>query len=496
MIICLSHQQFDVSGDTFYVSTTGVDNNGCQSQNHCQTLDSETLQMMVEYSYEYTLYIMDETSISSTFEISPTQSLPRKFTNNPIIGGLNNILINENGQFHITGSALFEMIKFTMLGQASLQNGGFINANLTSSSSNLQFVFCIFDQCKAIDNGGALSLVTFTKTDTTLRDMSFQHCESQNEGGAFQCSINNGAKLTIAGLLTFQDCKTLSDSGYGGALYAKINGENSQLIFKYSVTFERCSGQSGGGMRLIVQNKGNFTINGQCNFTNCSSSNIGGGIYLETNNGTVNFNQTEQILIENCSCDGYGGGIYCSISNNGQIQINNIKLRNCKSQRSGGGIYAIINDGGQLILDKSCEFNQCESHGNGGGIYVQINLTEQFSFLIKDASIHECKSVTNTSLSYSQTGFGGGLFFGCNGDYDPSTELIDLRGMKIYNNSADKYGCSLFIVMKQVIEFCKQGFLGEYVKGNYSDAYSDEHDLVGIPVDFSTFNSSSPQTIE
>ncbi|KAA6371212.1 MAG: hypothetical protein EZS28_033261 [Streblomastix strix] len=441
---------------------------------------------------------MDETSISSTFEISPNQSLPRKFTNNPNIGGLSNILINENGQFHITGSALFESIQFTMLGQASLQNGGAINANLTSSSSNLTINVCIFDQCKAISNGGALYLYIIDRTEITLSTVLITGCEAQNEGGAFWCSINNGAKLTVQGGMDFIDCRTLSDSGYGGALYASINGENSQLIFKFYLTFQRCSGQSGGGMCLLVQSGGSFTITHTCYFTNCSSSTSGGGLYLETNNGTVNFNPTEQIVIENCTCDGYGGGIYCSIRNNGQISLNNIKFSKCNSQGSGGGIYAIIESEGQLTLDNQCELYQCESHGNGGGIYIRINFTAQFLFLIKDTLIHQCTSLnsTNSSLSYPESGFGGGLFLGGLGDYDPSTEMIDLRGMNIYNNSADKYGQNLYIVMRDVVRLCQYGILGEFVKGYYSDGVSNQYELWGISLDLSTFNSSSPQTIE
>ncbi|KAA6379841.1 MAG: putative NEK protein kinase [Streblomastix strix] len=50
--------------------------------------------------------------------------------------------------------------------------------------------------------------------------------------------------------------------------------------------------------------------------------------------------------------------------------------------------------------------------------------------------------------------------------------------------------------MRQVVEFCQYGTQGEYVKGNYSDTYSDESDLIGIPMNLNIFNSSSPQTIE
>ncbi|KAA6352960.1 MAG: hypothetical protein EZS28_051513, partial [Streblomastix strix] len=316
---------------------------------------------------------------------------------------------------------------------------------------------CIFSQCKAVSNGGALHLLINYPKEISLKTAGVFDCEAQSEGGAFWCSVNNGAKLTLPELWSFQDCKTLSDSGYGGAFYASINGENSQLIFESFIMFERCSGQNGGGMCLLVQSGGSFTIPFACYFTNCSSSNNGGGLYLKTNNGTVNFNPTQQIWMENCTCDGSGGGIYCLISNNEQISINNIKIKNCSSQGSGGGIYASIESEGQLILDKACEFYKCESHQSGGGIYIQINLTRQFSFFIKDALIHECKSITNTSLSYPESGFGGGLFLGGSGDYDPSSKLIDLRGMNISNNSADKYGQSVYIVMRDIVRLCQYG---------------------------------------
>ncbi|KAA6366419.1 MAG: hypothetical protein EZS28_038054, partial [Streblomastix strix] len=263
-----------------------------------------------------------------------------------------------------------------------------------------------------------------------------------NYGGAIYTTLKSGGKLTIAGSCLFTECRAISTTfwGYGGGIYAKIEGENSSLILEDSITFERCSGQTGGGMLLIVQNGGNIKIIGSCNFTDCSSSTSGGGIYLETNDGTVSFNPTEQILIENCNSDNNGGGIYCSIAEKGQISLNNIKFNKCLSQIDGGGLFADINEGGQLTLDKSCEFYQCESYGNGGGI---------------------C-----------------GIFIGSYGDYDPSSELIDLHGMKINGNTADKYGQR------------------EYVKGNYSDTYSDENELLGIPLNLSSFNSYSSEEIQ
>ncbi|KAA6353469.1 MAG: hypothetical protein EZS28_051004, partial [Streblomastix strix] len=232
-------------------------------------------------------------------------------------------------------------------------------------------------------------------------------------------------------------------------------------------------------------------------FDSCfSTSGSGGGLYMQVLSGSqFTISGTSSLL--NCNSENIGGGIYCWISNQGQISLNNTKFRNCSSQRSGGGIYVSINEGGQLILDKSCEFYQCQS-GNGGGIYVMNDHATQCSFMIKDAYIHECRALnsTNSSLSYPESGFGGGIFLGCNGNYNPSSKLIDLHGMRIYNNKADKFGQSLYVAMPKVVEWCKYGILGEYVKGNYSDTYSDERDLVGIPLNLTSFESSTQEQIE
>ncbi|KAA6375985.1 MAG: hypothetical protein EZS28_028487, partial [Streblomastix strix] len=67
--------------------------------------------------------------------------------------------------------------------------------------------------------------------------------------------------------------------------------------------------------------------------------------------------------------------------------------------------------------------------------------------------------------------------------------------MKIYGNTADRSGQSLYVVMKQVREWCRYGVKGEYVKGNYSDATSVETDLEGIPLDWPTFTQQTSDEI-
>ncbi|KAA6372712.1 MAG: hypothetical protein EZS28_031760 [Streblomastix strix] len=219
------------------------------------------------------------------------------------------------------------------------------------------------------------------------------------------------------------------------------------------------------------------------------------GIIVRNQELTLEVRVLEAIMVSDTSPK--GGGLYAVIQNEATAEIIKATFIYCSSSYYGGGIYSHIESGGQVILDKSCEFYQ-SNNGLGGRIYVWINLTAKCSFAIKDAFIHECAVLnsTNSSLSYSRSGFGGGIFLGYNGDYDPSTKLIDLRGMKIYNNSADKYGKSLFVAMIKIEEFCKQRTQGEYAKGNYSDTYSNETDLYGIPMDLFTFFYATPEMIQ
>ncbi|KAA6399333.1 MAG: putative NEK protein kinase, partial [Streblomastix strix] len=555
----------------------------------CKTLDATALRSNLNTSTEYTVYIMNKTTLSSNFTIQSTQSSPFTFTNNPEISSIQSeIKINKyGGQFNIEGLTLFEYINFSMSAAISNSYGGAINAHLTSSSGRLDIISCNFIGCRAGSSGGALYYQIGNQDESTLRNLTFNQCQAYSNGSGILFALHTYGKLRITGSCAFTDCKTESSSGQGGALYGLVSDENSQLTFEDSVTFERCSSVQGGGMKLYINSSGKLRMTGSWLFTNCSCKSLGGGCMISNeknyemyllgtmnfegclsegyggglcvqsqgvgqisinemqfsncnstiegggfysellhgvqitftgkitfdncnSNGSgggigfgnvgaiVSFNTTEQILIFNCNSMHSGGGIYCQIADKGLVQVNNMKFNKCNSQNSGGGIYAYIEDGGQLILDKSCELYLCESYWNGGGIYIQINFTEQCKFVINDVYIHECKALnsTNTSLSFSQSGFGGSLFLGVEEDYDPSTELIDLHGMKIYNNSAEKFGQSLFVVMIQIEDFCKYGTQGEYAKGNYSDTYSDEQELEGIPMDLISFNSSSPQTIE
>ncbi|KAA6398429.1 MAG: hypothetical protein EZS28_006043 [Streblomastix strix] len=123
---------------------------------------------------------------------------------------------------------------------------------------------------------------------------------------------------------------------------------------------------------------------------------------------------------------------------------------NCKSRTTGGAIQTIIS-GGQIELNEVI-IKGCKAR-NGGGIYINIDFSSQFEFKIINSLIQDCQA-KNDQLQINHTGYGGGIFLTGTGEYNPSTKRLDLKGMKIYGNSADKSGQSLYVAMTSVKEWC------------------------------------------
>ncbi|KAA6379952.1 MAG: hypothetical protein EZS28_024522 [Streblomastix strix] len=288
----------------------------------------------------------------------------------------------------------------------------------------------------AISDGGYAS----------IRQSTFTKCESEYNGGAFSVSIDSGGIFELIGLCYFYECKsTQSGSLGGGVIYALVTGQNSKFIIEDGAIFEDCSSfQQGGCLYLHTQLEGYIDIN-DVSITKCSANE--------------------------------GGAIYSYSESNGQLVLNKIRIENCES-KSGGGLFADIRNGGSVILDEQCEIINCSgSEGNGGGIYANINFTsQQCIFKINDAIIQYCKANLN-SQSTLRTGYGGGLFICGDGNYDASTNYLDFHGLKIFNNSADSKGQSMYIAIPKVAEWCQSGILGEYVKGNYSNKNSSLDDF-------------------
>ncbi|KAA6393977.1 MAG: hypothetical protein EZS28_010491 [Streblomastix strix] len=341
--------------------------------------------------------------------------------------------------------------------------------NIIVNQSTDEFIVtnCTFRNCgNSTVSGGALYIQLSNGGHCQVANTTFTNCSS-SYGGAIYAQINSGGNLTINRLCSFTDCYAY---GQGGGICAYIYGQNSRLLLLDGLKFERCHSNYGGGGLIIYAYQGaQLLLIGQCSFRDCFSLNAG---------------EIQEFFD--------GGGLLLFSEDQCLLSISSTLYQNCSSETGGGGLLASVLSRSQLVIS-SCQFIRCSSfQGNGGGIYIILECSSNCSFIIIDTIVQECKV---SKGSFYQSGFGGGLHIEGLGDYKPQYELIDLRGLKIYNNSAEIGGQSLFVAMTKVVEWCQYGILGEYVKGNYSDRYSNERDLEGIPMDLSTFNSSSLQTI-
>ncbi|KAA6355737.1 MAG: hypothetical protein EZS28_048736, partial [Streblomastix strix] len=341
------------------------------------------------------------------------QTAPRTFRNYPLDNTqLSTILIKSAGKFNVTGKARYLLINFMI---ESTENQDVPGICGYSPLAEIELQDCQFHMQNARSQIGKC----FVKLSYGGNHI-ISYVNSKDI-----TSLENIIKIDFfqPGQMRITDCqfKNITSSGtyvIGGAISANLNCDLNRLII-VDCTFNRC-----------------FTINQD-----------GGAIYVE--------NYLVQVF----------------------ITLSHTQFIECQAV-NGGGLCAKITLGGQLVIENSSEFIQCTAlFGNGGGIYSEIPTMKNSStqFVIRDALIQNCWAVKSYSAP-SSTGFGGGIFIGQLGTYISSTQSLDLKGMKIYGNSAIQGGQSLYVIMNQLKEWCEYGLLGEYVKGNYSDTDSDEND--------------------
>ncbi|KAA6390517.1 MAG: hypothetical protein EZS28_013955 [Streblomastix strix] len=292
-----------------------------------------------------------------------------------------------------------------------------------------------------------------------INNCTFSNCFATGNGGALNIQISNGSSTNIANC-TFTNCTSEAN---GGAIRLDIS-TGSTSTFEGLIKFKNCTGNIGGALCVVISGiNSQLTIN-QIQFEDCYSSSIGGGMYLFS--GQQSHVYIGNLTFSNCSSVSSGGGAYIISDTKGYIQINNIKAENCKCIK-----------------------------GNGGGIFVNIDFGNFSEFKMVNISLFRCKALADTTKDIPPTGYGGGIFLTGYGDYDYLSKMLDFRKMKIYGNTADNSGQSLYVAITKVLDWCKAGTAGEYVKGNYSDEISNYYELFGIPVDSSTFNSYSKAQI-
>ncbi|KAA6395518.1 MAG: hypothetical protein EZS28_008959 [Streblomastix strix] len=407
-----------------------------------------------------------------------------------------------------------------------VNEGGAIFITVTSGSE-VHFESCSMNNCFSAKNGGGLYILilsSYAETAAYLSNLYIQNCSCYWHGGGIYIDARDNVALSLIGEFMFDKCSSVGENFNGGGICIEMSNPQQSIHMEGDYTFFNCSSElQGGGMYIAANEQKPILINCNCLFQNCTSTSGGGMLISYWGSGDLT-QLGGNFTFESCNAQLFGGGLFIESASNGFVQIDDFTFLECSS-RSGGGIFwslvkdskQIINRGqfnycyttmygggisvqfssnSELILNNSCLFFKCNCLGCGGAIYANINYNLPFQFNISDSAVYECLAEHNPYQAQYQSGFGGGIFLTGNGDYDPSTESLDFRGMNINLNFADYGGQSLYVVMPNLIQFCQSGIAGEYIKGNYSDKYSDYEEIEGIQADQITFNSLSLEQIE
>ncbi len=179
--------------------------------------------------------------------------------------------------------------------------------------------------------------------------------------------------------------------------------------------------ERGGGVYLT---SGSFTMSGGTIY-NCSATNYGGGVYVNTNSHFIMTGGT----IAKCKTTGsssYGGGVY--VSAHAEFTMDNGTIDNCSSEFLGGGVYVYMNSSFTM---NDGTIQNC-STGHGGGVYLHKNS----SFTMNGGNIEDCSArLEGNAVSTQEATIiaNGGSIHG----------TVDLdSNCKIENTSSDK--CTLF----------------------------------------------------
>jgi len=187
------------------------------------------------------------------------------------------------GAIFINGSSLkmidskFEKcsasVDFRQSEPESAQNyGGAVHCN----NSAIYIVNVHMDNCSGVRGGGIFS----DNSDISIFSSEFSECEAEVSGGGI---FFNSTSSSIASGCVFKSCK---NSG--------IFSDNSPSTIS-SCRFEECTSDNGGGLSVNGEKEVIF----KCDFNKCSSSDMGGGIFLKDT--TEKDNSIDTCIFTDCS---------------------------------------------------------------------------------------------------------------------------------------------------------------------------------------------------
>ncbi|MGM9800432.1 MAG: hypothetical protein ACI30M_07095 [Muribaculaceae bacterium] len=260
-------------------------------------------------------------------------------------------------------------------------------------------------------------------------------------------------------------------------VYWNALGRSSDPCKMYvnNCTFDNCtvtgSDQNGGAM--MVEGRCEFIGEGRTTFMNCSTTGVGGGLYIHNYNSTdhpqegeaFSYNLGTNLLFQKNHADKYGGGAAIIVDNAGNLpngtqfyfDINGAEFDSNTSGEQGGALKIdYVSSKYGLTLNLNSGTFKGNSSKNGGAIYSYQANVSYSSGLGNDAVcefynntatasgsalyIHDARSFNmKTVKAYQNTcNVNDGVIYLLN-----STMTMD--NGKIYNNKSAGWGCGIYM---------------------------------------------------
>ena len=208
------------------------------------------------------------------------------------------------------------------------------------------------------------------------------------DGGSRTVSVSGGLfNISAKGILTLSDGAELKNSNTaaanqrGGAIYVSTNGNLYMEGTEQNPSYiHDCTGRVGGA--VYIQNGGRFIMGddtkGYAKIEKCTAKTVGSGEYNGGDGGAVYvgrdkisaaFVQKANSIISECTAEDLGGGVYCEYSN--YTLQGNAVIQDC-SAKSGGAVYVTEGDTSLFIIEDNIRIsgNTSSNNGNGAGIYL------------------------------------------------------------------------------------------------------------------------------
>ena len=362
----------------------------------------------------------------------------------------------------LTTNAVLTVLGCKFTGCCCSNDGGAIHGQTTPE---IHICECTFDSCScnvsyggadaAFGGGGAIHIQTNTVSGT-IEDCTFIACSSSINGQCInlQCASQQSYdRFSLTGC-TFTSGKT-------GSLIAFVYKENSGLFpGTYSLSsckfedntiigesdmdsFGLVNAQATGGIRynncsfsrtycyswdnvvgLFAAGSSNASpsyVFSNCHFTDCSQSNTGSGIFLNSDGTSATL-----LSIENCEFSACHGSIIKVLSRLDQISITDTGFAQCSadgtpsvvsmgtsaspvhiqsvelvgSQLIGCGFPSYVSSSGTTILDvcsasatiDSCEFDTADMNGQGNVFPISVYLQDQDSLAFQNCTFTSGKN--------------------------------------------------------------------------------------------------------